>query len=142
MLLASLRRRLVSMIYDAMLLMAWLFVAGYLVIGLLPAAGAERSTVTQIAFQVYLIAVMGLYFVLFWARGGQTLAMKTWRIRVVTVDGGALTVRRAWARYFWALATLGFGLAWALVDREHQFLHDRLAGTRLVEVPLGAFNPE
>lgn len=131
---ASLRRRLVSIIYDGMLLMAWLFMAGFLVVGLLPAAGAERSIVAQTVFQIYLIATAGLYFVLFWSRGGQTLAMKTWRIRVVTREGGALTLRQAWVRYFWALATLGFGILWALVDREGQFLHDRLAGTQLVKV--------
>ena len=132
--LASLRRRLVSMIYDGMLLMAWLFMAGFLVVGLLPEAVAERGIVAQTLFQIYLIASAGLYFVLFWSRGGQTLAMKTWRIRVVTREGAALTWRQAWMRYFWALATLGLGIVWAFVDREHQFLHDRLAGTRLVKV--------
>ncbi len=132
--LASLRRRLVSMIYDAMLLMACLFVAGFLVVGFLPEAVAERSVVAQTLFQLYLIAAAGLYFVLFWSRGGQTLAMKTWRIRVVTVDGAPLTGRRAWIRYFWALATFGLGIVWALFDRDRQFLHDRLAGTRLVKV--------
>ncbi len=132
--LASLRRRLVSILYDGMLLMAWLFMAGFLVVGLLPETVAERSSVAQTLFQIYLIAAAGLYFVLFWSRGGQTLAMKTWRIRVVTREGVALTWRQAWMRYFWALATLGLGILWAFVDREHQFLHDRLAGTRLVKV--------
>ncbi len=133
--LASLRRRLVSIIYDGMLLMAWLFMAGFLVVGLLPEV-AQRSSVAQALFQIYLMAVSGLYFVLFWSRGGQTLAMKTWRIRVLTREGAALTWRQAWVRYLWALATLGLGILWALVDREHQFLHDRLAGTRLVKVDL------
>lgn len=132
--LASLRRRLVSMIYDGMLLMAWLFMVGFLVVGLLPEAVAERSIVAQTLFQIYLIASAGLYFVLFWSRGGQTLAMKTWHIRVVTREGATLTWRQAWMRYFSALATLGLGIVWAFVDREHQFLHDRLAGTRLVKV--------
>lgn len=132
--LASLWRRLVSMFYEAMLLMAWLFLAGFLVVGLLPETVTERGIVVQTLFQAYLVLVAGLYFVPFWARGGQTLAMKTWRIRVVTREGAALTWRRAWIRYFWALATLGAGLVWSFVDREHQFLHDRLAGTRLVQV--------
>jgi len=132
--LASLWRRLVSMFYDALLLMAWLFVAGFMVVGLIPGAVVERSALVQVSFQAYLVVAAGLYFVLFWARSGQTLAMKTWHLRVVTQEGAALSWRRAWIRYFWALATLGLGIAWALVDRERQFLHDRLAGTRLVKV--------
>ena len=61
--------------------------------------------------------------------------MKTWRIRVVTRDGGALSVSVALRRYLLALISLGvcgLGFAWALVDKDRQFLHDRLAGTRLV----------
>jgi uncharacterized RDD family membrane protein YckC len=132
--LASLWRRLASMFYDALLLMAWLFVAGFMVVGLIPGAVGERSALVQMGFQTYLVMVAGGYFVLFWVRGGQTLAMKTWHIRVVTREGAALSWRRAWLRYFWALATLGLGIAWALVDRERQFLHDHLAGTRVVKV--------
>ncbi|TSA23220.1 MAG: RDD family protein [Betaproteobacteria bacterium] len=133
MVLAGLGRRVVSLLYEAVLLSAWLFVAGFLVVGLLPEV---RGVWAQMLFQVYVIAAAGLYFVLFWSRGGQTLAMKTWRIRVVTVEGDLLTPRRAWLRYLWAVASLGVGLLWALFDRDRQFLHDRMAGTRLVMVAI------
>ena len=64
--------------------------------------------------------------------------MKTWRIRLVRHDGAAVSIPRALHRY--ALAALGFfalglGFWWALVDRDRQFLHDRLAGTALVDAP-------
>ncbi len=62
--------------------------------------------------------------------------MKTWRIRLVrAADGGAVNPGRAAHRFVLALlGTLaaGLGFAWALVDRDRQFLHDRLAGTALV----------
>ena len=78
----------------------------------------------------------GTGFVAFWTRGGQTLPMKTWRIRLVRHDGAPVGVGRAVHRYLLAvlgLAAAGVGFAWALVDRDRQFLHDRLAGTALVE---------
>jgi uncharacterized RDD family membrane protein YckC len=61
--------------------------------------------------------------------------MKTWRIRLTTVDGTAVTTARALQRYaavYLSISTCGLGYAWALIDRDRQFLHDRLVGTRLV----------
>ena len=73
----------------------------------------------------------------FWTHGGQTIAMKTWRIRVESAEGGAVGTGRAVRRYLFALlgaAAAGLGYLWALVDRDGQFLHDRLAGTRLADL--------
>jgi uncharacterized RDD family membrane protein YckC len=87
--------------------------------------------------QAWIVFVIGAYFVWFWTRGGQTLPMKTWRIRLVRVDGTAVNVARAVHRYVIALlgtAAMGLGFLWALVDRDRQFLHDRLSGTALVDV--------
>jgi uncharacterized RDD family membrane protein YckC len=86
--------------------------------------------------QAYVLAVAGAYFVWFWTRGGQTVAMKTWRIRLVSAEGGPVGRARAIRRYLFALAggaALGAGFLWALVDRDRQFLHDRLARTLLVD---------
>jgi uncharacterized RDD family membrane protein YckC len=88
------------------------------------------------ALQAWVLFVAGAYFVGFWTRGGQTLPMKTWRIRVVRWDGQPVGVGRAVHRYLIAMlgtAALGLGFAWALFDRDRQFLHDRLAGTALVD---------
>lgn len=129
---ASFQRRLASLLYDALLLGAVLFLAGFIVIGLLPDV---RAGLPRLIFQLYLLLVAGLYFTWFWRRGGQTLAMKTWRIRLVAADGAGVGPARAWRRYALAVPSLGlcgFGLLWALWDRDRQFLHDRLAGTRLV----------
>jgi uncharacterized RDD family membrane protein YckC len=88
-------------------------------------------------FQLYLACAAGAYFIWQWVRGGQTLPMKTWRLRVVTRDGTGVPLPQACARYVIAAAGLllfGAGFAWALADRERQFLHDRVAGTRIVRV--------
>lgn len=89
------------------------------------------------ALQILLLCLAGAYFVWQWSHGGQTLPMRTWRLRLITVDGKPLTVRQATGRY--ALATTGvllcgIGLFWAFFDRDRQFLHDRLAGTRIIGI--------
>lgn len=129
---ASLRRRLASLLYDGLLLLALWFVAGFLVVGLFP---EPPSGWGRLAFQAYLLLVTGVYFVWFWRRGGQTLAMKTWRIRLVGTQGQPLSLAQAWLRFVLAaLGTVSFGAGflWAVLDRQRLFLHDRLAGTRLV----------
>jgi len=62
--------------------------------------------------------------------------MQTWKMRVVAADGSSLTKKQAVTRYLFALTGIlffGFGIVWALFDRDHQFLHDRLAGTQIIK---------
>lgn len=128
----SLPRRLACLFYDALLLAAVWFVAGFAVVGLLPDVGAGLP---RLVFQAWLLLVAGVYFTWCWRRGGQTLAMKTWRIRLVGAAGGPVGLFQAWLRYGLAalgLVSFGMGFLWAFFDADRQFLHDRLAGTRLV----------
>lgn len=84
---------------------------------------------------LHVFLVMGIYFIWYWRHGGQTLAMQTWKIRVVDRDGGAPSDRQLYLRYFLSWPSLlfyGAGVLWALLDRDRQFLHDRLAGTRVI----------
>lgn len=133
--LASLSRRALALTYELLLLCALLAAAA------LPFVMITRSAdaiVARALLQIYLVAVAATYFVWQWRRGGQTLPMKTWRLRVVTRAGSALTLRQALSRFVFALAGSllgGGGFAWALVDREGLFLHDRLAGTKIISVP-------
>ena len=131
--LASLRARLLSLVYEGLLLFAVLFVSSYLFLSL---ARDAQAGLPRALFQFYLLSVCGVYFVFCWTRTGQTLAMKTWRMRLVTQDGCALSVGRAFRRYLLAIPGMlsGISLLWAAFDRERQFLHDRLAGTRIVKV--------
>ena len=132
---APLLARLAAMIYESLLVTAVLFVASFIII---PVVGEMHAAWQRHLFQVYIVGVLFAYFSAFWLRSGQTLAMKTWRIRLVNADGGPLTLRQALLRFFLALLGLllaGAGFWWALFDRDRQFLHDRIAGTRLIRVP-------
>jgi uncharacterized RDD family membrane protein YckC len=136
---AGLARRLASLVYEALLLAAVLIVASFPLAPLLQALPQPWSRLVN---QGFLLGLIGLYLVWFWRHGGQTLAMRTWRIRLVSRAGGPVGLGQAWLRYGLAilgLAGLGIGFLWALWDRDRQFLHDRLAGTRLVRLP--AFDP-
>jgi uncharacterized RDD family membrane protein YckC len=130
---ASLGRRGLALCYEALLLLAVLL-AGALPFVLIM-DGVDRIA-GRALFQLYLVALSALYFVWQWRFGGQTLAMRTWRIRVVTREGAPPDWAHAARRYLFALCgtlLLGAGFLWALVDRERLFLHDRLAGTKIVQ---------
>lgn len=130
---AGLGRRLLSVVYEALLLAALLIAAS------LPVAVATAGMSRELArplFQLFLVGLAGLYFTWQWTGGRRTLAMQTWRLRLVDRQGAPLTWQRAILRYLWALpgaVLFGAGFAWALVDRERLFLHDRLAGTVIVQ---------
>ena len=129
---APLGRRLLSLIYEALLLIAVLWVAALPFAPLEAASGAPH---VRPLFQAYLVAVAGVYFVWQWVRGGQTLPMKTWRLRLVSADANAVSVRQGIVRYVAAVlgfTLIGIGLFWALFDRDRQFLHDRIAKTRII----------
>lgn len=131
----GLARRLACAIYEWLILAALVLIATFPFLAL---AGDSTTGFRRHLLQAYVVAVVGAYFVGFWTRGGQTLAMKTWRIRLEAAGGGPVDAARAVRRYLLALvglAALGIGFLWAFLDRDGQFLHDRLAGTRLSAVP-------
>ena len=152
----SLRRRMACWLYESLLLFGVVFVGG-LVLG--SAGVLFGHPLSPKTLQALLFVVLGIYFAWFWSKG-QTLAMKTWHIRVVDQQGRPLTRVRALARYalcwLWLLPPLavlapfhlpwaevavlatGWVAVWALLSRFHpqrQFWHDVLAGTRLVAEP-------
>ncbi len=153
----SLRRRMACWLYEGMLLFAIVFVAGWLFSTL----GQMRNAMDgrRPLLQAFLFVVFGIYFSWFWSRG-QTLAMKTWNIRLVDRAGQAVSQPRAALRYLlswlWflpplvllqplhlragemAVLVLGWVAVWAVLSRFHpqrQFWHDALAGTQLVSSP-------
>lgn len=149
----SLRRRMACWLYEGMLLFGVVFIAGYL-FGTL--SQTRNAMDNRHALQGFMLVVLGIYFAWFWSKG-QTLAMKTWHIRVVDAQGKPLTQTRALLRYaaswMWWLPPLailyplnlpplevlvllaGWIVVWALLSRFHpqkQFWHDAWAGTRLI----------
>jgi uncharacterized RDD family membrane protein YckC len=123
---------LLSLVYEILLLIAIVLLAGGIAAAL---AHITNPELARTYTQIIALPTCTAYFAWQWCRGGQTLPMKTWRMRIETADGSRITPPRALLRI--ALAIPGYTLLctsviWAFFDRDGQFLHDRLAGTRLV----------
>ena len=116
------------MLYEALLLLAVAFFAGS---AFLLASGGHDATAGgyRRALQLLVLLTFAAYFLWSWLRGGQTLPMKAWKIRLVEVTPARALLRLALALLF---VPTGISVVWLLFDRDRQFLHDRLAGTKLV----------
>jgi len=150
----SLRRRMACWIYEGLLLFGVMFISGYLFSTL---SQTRHALDNRHGLQAFLFLIFGIYFTWF-GHKGQTLAMKTWHIRLVDAKGETLTQARALRRYLlsWIwfipplaliapfslsgqetlLLCLGWISIWALLSRfqaQGQFWHDVWAGTRLVQ---------
>ena len=132
--------RLFALVYDAFPVIAlWMlaslaFTLGYTIAGHDPHQniGAFSPLQWLLWFVCWLIG--GLYAVMSWHRGGQTLGMRPWRLRVVDQAGGLATWRALWIRYAvgaFSLALAGLGFWWAWIDRDRLTWHDRASGTRM-----------
>ncbi len=129
----SLVRRMLSIIYDSLLLAAVLFLAA------LPTAAADiqPGTLGSHLMLLYVFAIGFAFLGWFWTHGGQTLGMKTWHFRVEQLDGSPITWCQALLRYLAALlswALLGLGFLWAAFHPERLALHDIISRTRLTRV--------
>jgi uncharacterized RDD family membrane protein YckC len=132
--LAGLLRRLGGLCYETILVIPVLFISAYLFLTL--TQGVQTQFLRPL-LQVWLMAVLAAYFVYCWMRG-QTLAMRTWHIRIARPDGTPVTLGQAVLRFMVALIGIllaGACFVWAFIDRDRQFLHDRVAGTRLFNSP-------
>lgn len=135
--IASRRRRLASLMYEMLLLagvLALLFMLPWLLIGMVTGFVPPG----WLAW-LHIVAAAGLYFLWYWRHLGQTLAMQTWRLRLVdAASGESPDINQCLRRYLLAwpsVCFLGVGLIWSLFDRDRQFLHDRLSGTCIVLLP-------
>lgn len=125
-------RRLGSLLYDTLTVMVLLLLASAIVTFLSTTSAGDPP---RLLLQCTAVSLVAGYFWWCWTHSGQTLAMKTWHIRVIRCDGSRLRLRDAVTRLLLAIPSLalgGLGLWWALFDHDRQFLHDRLARTRLV----------
>ncbi|MFN3628947.1 MAG: RDD family protein [Casimicrobiaceae bacterium] len=158
---ASLWRRFGAFVHELLFLVAYLFIIGLIFAafsGETSRTGRPQVLTGPVAMlqQLYLFASLGVYFLFFWTAGRRTLAFKTWGLRLVPAHAHTLEpvdLKTATVRYFatWVgpllalviyLLTQGAGglwlialfsnFLWALVDRDRQFLHDHIAGTRVI----------
>ena len=135
---AGLLRRLGAIVYDGLLLAGLLMLASALWLPITGGEAVQRGTPLFLLFQLYLLAVCFAFFVWFWTHGGQTLGMRTWRLRVSQPGGEPITLTQAVKRFAFALLSwlpAGLGFLWSLLDRERRAWHDIASGTVLVHEP-------
>lgn len=144
---AGLFRRLAAMVYDSLLLGGLLFIyAGVFAVSIpnwladepLPLGEVAYGPVGKVFFQLGLVAVIVGFFTYFWRRGGQTLGMRAWRLKVQTLDGDTISYQQCLLRCLLAplsMAAFGLGYLWCLFDQQGQTLHDRLSKTQMVTLP-------
>lgn len=152
----ALSRRMAAFVYEGVLLFGVVMISGYLYSALTQMRHAMKGT---FGLQVFLFVVLGIYFTWFWSRGGQTVAMKAWHVKLLDAQGRPVSQARAAVRYllswlWFAPALLAahlsglksggsiFGIlfagvaayaALARLNPQRQFWHDVVCGTRLVD---------
>lgn len=159
---ASLWRRFGAFVHELLFLVAYLFIVGLIFASLSGESSVGRPQVLTgpiaIFQQTYLFLSIGAYFIYFWTKGRRTLAFKTWHLKLVAADGSPVVLKQAVIRYlatwigpalglamflligtrgsaWWILGTFA-NFLWALGDPARQFLHDRIAGTRVLQSAL------
>ena len=158
---AGLLRRLGALTYDALLLMAVIVIAGFIA---LPFTGGEAPSPGNPFYQTYIFILCYVFFAWFWTRGGQTLGMRAWRLRVQNEDGSAISWSQSLLRFMagvaaWILFGIGIyfiksepmsvryiqGIAalvvftlsslWILIDKNKRAWYDHFSSCKVVELP-------
>lgn len=148
---------MMAMIYEGLILFGLcFFVAGIFDIS----TNSRHALKLRHLREALLFIAIGVYFIYFWLKNGQTLPMQTWHIKLVSANGNPVSARQAVLRYVFSwlwfvpalLVSSALGLKFPLIfgviglgfvlwasaiwlDPDRQFLHDRMAGTRLIWVP-------
>ena len=129
----SLIRVYSSLIYELFALVPIWMVAGFIFIYFFDEFfGAYRKPI----FQIYLWFISGIYLTYCWTKSGQTLAMRAWKLKIVS-GRGTLNQKLAWKRYIYAtLGALigGIGFLWALTNKKHLYLHDQILNNYFIDV--------
>ena len=120
------------LLYELLTIVAVIFVSTGLFVMI---AGDAGHGVKRLLLQLFLWLVVGAYYIRCWIKTGQTLAMQAWKLKLVDEKHQLLTIRQAIARYVLAtmsMALFGAGFLWAIIDKNSQFLHDRLLSYKVV----------
>jgi len=152
-LVASLRRRLLAMIYDGLLLMAILFCVVMVYLSVIVVSGdphpdllnaREGDVITELepvemGWPIYPITISAyaLFYIYFWRNSGQTLGMRAWKIKLVSSGDSLPSIAQCLQRLLWgAVSLLLFGMGYWLMlfNREKGTLHDRLSSTKVIQL--------
>lgn len=134
---AGLVRRLLAIVYDSLLLLALLLIATAIAMPLNNGEAFEPGSKLYPFYIAYLLVISFGFFGWFWTHGGQTLGMKTWKIRLQQQNGNAVPWSLALLRFVTAIiswAAVGIGFAWSLFDAQQRSWHDIASNTVLIDL--------
>ena len=142
--LASFWKRLIAWVYDllggfAVAILA--FVVGYVVLFIITMPWVENAQAlsekvsNNPLWAIYLLLCVQYYYAWCWVKGGQTVGMKTWRLKLCKPDGSHLTWKEAYLRS--SLSLGGIAQLWSLFDKENRGWHDIACDSRVVQLPKG-----
>jgi uncharacterized RDD family membrane protein YckC len=140
----SILRRLGALLYDLILLLGVLMLANAIVVipyEVINGHPVYEHFIPLTLLRLYLLGVVGAFYVYFWTHGGQTLGMKAWRIQVIGQDGESVGFNSAVKRFAWSIVSLvpaGLGLWWSLFNRQGLAWHDSRSNTRVVLIEKAA----
>jgi uncharacterized RDD family membrane protein YckC len=131
---ARLGWRLLALVYDGLPMIPLAMLTSAAFVWLHGGHTVEDSPILAVLLLLTMWTLVGLYFVLSWRRGGQTMGMRPWRLKVLAADGRPANLRALWLRYLVGSLTPGICLLWTLIDPERRGLHDLASGTVLVRM--------
>ena len=129
----TLKRRLLAILYDSVILVGILIVASAIA---LPFGNMNKTALHDFWFTLWLVLACFAYLGSCWRFGGLTVGMRAWRVKLVSVDGQNISWPRCLLRFLVgliSLAAFGLGILWALVDKENRCWHDLAARTILIK---------
>lgn len=127
-------RRLAAFVYDSFIIISLLLLAT--TVALFFNQG-ESFLPHRTVFLVYLIIMTGLLLTWCWHRGGQTVGMLAWKLKLVDNQNELISWKRALYRYILALFSFslcGLGFVWCFIDKDRQSLHDKIANTKIIQI--------
>ena len=130
----SLLRRFGAIFYDSFLLLAVLFITSFLVV--IP-FNIKPESPFFFLYQVYIFLVAFIFFAWFWTHNGQTLGMRTWKMKLVSENGMIVSWKSCLIRFVVAIfswAIFGIGFFWSLWDKQHRTWHDIASKTKLIRI--------
>ncbi|MAD91940.1 MAG: hypothetical protein CMQ54_04330 [Gammaproteobacteria bacterium] len=134
----GLLRRVGSMLYDILLILALMIIVTYAFIAAQNGESVEPDD--NFIYQITLILVVYFFFIGFWVKSGRTLGMQSWRLQLVDENGQRPNLTAATVRFFSSLLSwlpFGLGFLWQLWDKNQLTWHDRISKTKIIYYPKG-----
>ncbi len=130
-------RRLMAIVYDIFLLTAIIFLATAAVNAINGGNAIDHNKTYTFFLSLYLSIIIFFYFAWFWRHGGQTLGMKTWKIKLISCDAQCINWQQVTLREMTAMISwffLGLGFLWSIFDAKKRSWHDITSNTTLIDL--------